>query len=269
MGRLISLGDSFAALSTEPRSYLSRLAFQFDLEPYQPNPAVGASSLDHLFMQQWKSIEKDLRHGDRIIVTLTNPDRTFFFRENHLLSMPSCADDDWMSQRMEIGYRWTHEQKEAFRQYYTYLHSDERNLSWLESWLYQLDSVCRDLGTVAIVLDCFDIVTGTKSIDSSMHKHIKRGIGGLNTISMGEIADDATMRYIVRHVDPRLNHMMLRNHQALADKITQAWQGQELDLRHGFHLGCFNVTDIYDRSWFQENVGNGFIDYEWLVKKGR
>lgn len=267
MSKIVSIGDSFASISIDQRSYIQLLAARIGADVYQHSPAVGASSLDHMFMEQWPAAIRALGSGDVLLVSLTNPDRTFFFRDDHMLSMPSCADDGWMSNRPYVSYVWSTDEKEAFKSYYMHLHDDKRNLSWLHSWFYYLDCVCSQVGVRAIVMDCFGGQNGTASIPTSDMRTVIRSIGSLSDISTAEVANDQTSRYLSIHVDPRINHMMLWNHDVMASKIYDALHGAPLDLTTGFRNGCFNISLVNDPVWFSEHIGNGHIDRSWILER--
>lgn len=272
-GRLVNLGDSFFQYHDNPRSYLTVVANHFGVESYPVELARGASSLDHMFLYQWKLARDGLSSNDRVVIGLTSPIRTYFFEDNHKLCMPACVDDDcpWVSDPSLAGglWMWSPQQKEAFRQYYGYLHRDDHNLGWLESWLYELNHACAMLGIKAIVIDSFGDQLGTKKVDSSMHANIIRSTGSLDDISRGEHANAYAMEFISKRTDPRMNHMMLRNHDVLSHKIELAWESGELDLTTGFHKGCFDISLARSREWFEENIGfSSMLSMEHLWDRG-
>lgn len=250
--RLINLGDSFAQLYRDERSYLRLVMSRLGMEAYPAELALGASSLDHLFMKQWETVKDDLREGDRIIVCLTSPDRTFFFKDNHKYCMLYCADPScpWQVDESTV-WTWSPQQREAFIQYYMHLHDDERNLRWLDSWFYQLDRRCAEIGTKAIVIDCFGSDGGTAAVPSTNHGNIIRAKGQMISVSGDEMVTDDWNNYL----DIRLNHMMLCNHAILAEKIIAAYDTGALDLTTGFKVKCFSKKDAARKSWLEENVG--------------
>lgn len=264
MPSLVSIGDSFVDIARDARSFPRLLAAGLGLQLSERNPAAGASSLDHLFMRQWPAALGMLSHGDTLLIGLTNPDRTFFFPMDHMLSMPACVDDGWMEDRPHKPYRWSSEEKEALGLYYRHLHSDARNLEWLRSWFHYVDSTCSRLGIRALVLDCFDATAGVQHPPSG---NIIRAIGSLSQVSRSEIRGQRTADYLARHVDPRINHMTLANHRILATKLLDAMREHTLDLREGFVTGCFDVSLIREQEWFAENIGDGHIDRRWAIER--
>lgn len=264
------MGDSFSQVFDEPRSYLHTVCRELGLGMHPGVFALGASSLDHLFMKQWMDVRDDLRPGDHIIVTLTNPDRTYFFEKNYKLSMASCTDTEfsvpWM--RNSVDWEWSDDQRDALARYYLHLHDRRRNLLWLESWLYQLDSTCRSLGTKAIVIDCFPDPDGTVSVKTDGHANIIRAFGSMSSISVAEYGDDEIVNFMNRNYDMRMNHMLIRNHAVLAEKLVSAWGSGNLDLTSGFHERCFRLSDAAKESWFDENCGNGGVYRDQFKKMG-
>ena len=285
MPTLWVLGGSFAVPYPSASNYIHILSRGLGLEI--SSYSMGGSSIPHMCMEQWPQIRDHIGCGDVVLVALTAPHRTYFLSGHPTISaLSDLHNHTTIMSSDDIPT----EEKSTLINYYTYLHRDPLNLSWLRSWFYELNHVCIERGVVAIVLDgahhsdlhtidddwsvvrsIWHMVTSTfknkldsfdtdrygntGDVDSSACQSIIRGHGHLYGVSREEHVDRASCIWLEEHGDFRMNHLGIVNHKVLADKITASIKdGAMLDLTTGFHTRYIDKQYFKSVGWLQQHT---------------
>ena len=259
MPTLWVLGSSFAVAHRSDDNYIYMVAEGLGLE--LAGYALGGSSIPYMCIQQWPKIRDRIGNGDIVLVALATPQRTYFISEYPTISSLSDISPSATQSMRRKSDNISKEEKSAIFDYYLYLHSDLLNLSWLQSWFYELNHVCIERGAAAVVLDGKasdadgDKFGNTTDIDSSACRSIIRGYGHLYDISQAEAVDTASAQWLIEHDDFRMNHIGIQNHKVLANKIISSVRdGVQLDLTTGFYTKYIDQKYFKSVDWLQQHT---------------
>lgn len=288
MPTLWVLGGSFAVVHHSNDCYTHMVAAGLGLEV--AGYALGGSSIPYMCIEQWPQIRDRISNGDIVLVALAAPDRTYFLSAHPKISALSAVQNSAVAtvhdQKLDSISK---EEKSAIIDYYLHLHRDQLNLSWLQSWFYELNHVCIERGATAVVLDGEhqpDVIvddnewsfahvisravaafTGdttdidankygnTGDVNSKTCQSIIRGHGHLYRISRAETVDKASLDWLEDREDFRMNHMGIANHKVLADKIIHSIKsGAQLDLTTGFYTRYIDKQHFKSVDWLRQHT---------------
>jgi hypothetical protein len=289
MPTLWVLGGSFAVVHHSGDCYTHMVAAGLGLEV--AGYALGGSSIPYMCIEQWSRIRDLISNGDIVLVALTSPSRTYFLETHPTISAVSEINNNAAVRLFDQKLNdISKEEKAAIIDYYLHLHRDQLNLSWLQSWCYELNHVCIERSAVAVVLDGVhydDVIEpnesksvvqsigralsstfggnttaiddkkcgNTQDVDTGSCSSIIRGYGHLRRISRAETVDTATLNWLEDHGDFRMNHMGLANHKVLADKIIHSVKsGAQLDLNTGFYTRYIDQKYFKSVDWLQQHT---------------
>jgi len=248
MARLFIVGDSFSSVEdtrhgvqgiTENNCWTKILADKLNVEKIFNNSLLGSNQDFAWFsLHNWLT---DIRPDDYMLVLLTHPGRYWFFQERPCLSKIDLLP----GLESEIG----HARCQAARDYVRYIQRPQLDGQWLLDklgWLaytqhlYNLKHV--------LVVQAFDQYV---DLDGKF-PHLNISKGNLNDhISIEEVGYGATNEEYLSVIalrDPRYNHMCLRNHKILAERIHHSLTtNSTLDLTSlDFHKGFLSKDAIAD-----------------------
>lgn len=262
MNKLFVFGDSYSERFPDQRTYVNLLCQHYSLE--LENYSKGGGSLAHL-VDAWNQNCNKITKGDKVIVTLTSIDRTRFFPQyEHVTQYTQLIHlkAEWIDKDKQLI---TREERDAFEKYYAYLHQPRQVALWLKSWLFWLGEICRRNDIVPIVMDCFEQTMAL--LDTSDVPNIIRSNGSLlESISNREMIVnrfwDACQPVGIHFYDPRLNHMVLENHQIMFNKIVDCWENKNLilDVKQGFKQNVLDMSCMYDGSNLLDKFGQSGDD---------
>jgi hypothetical protein len=238
--RLILVGDSFSVDPMEQEDKTMTWA-------RETAERLGLSLMNlsqHGVAQDW--CFQQLRTGfhaldsitaqDRIIVVLTHPNR-FWFLEKH----PNLSNSHIIGMEQYVSK----EQNRAIQGFFQHIQRPELDtlhmvmrLGWLAGHIVRLKF------PQVLVIRAF----GMNVQEAELYKELSWAQGTLFDIQADEfqILETTTYDYF-RGVDCRYNHLSLRNHKIMANKVVDYFENNvPLDLSTGFHKGFIEPKSKLD-----------------------
>lgn len=234
MSRLFVIGDSFAASPPKGDNTLSwtrliveKLHLHYGKEFTLINNSLIGSSQDWMWthLQGW--LHYEMTPEDYLVICLTHPSRVWFLERMPEMTNANIIDlDKWVSK----------EEAKAIELYIRYMQRPMIDLMNVNNRLaYVAYQVQRKGLKKPILIKCFDqdldqgnefpelkIANGSLMSDVQYHEFVNPEAEHSNNFWHG--------------IDPRYNHMLLRNHEILAEKIVQDFiNNSGVDLTTGFH----------------------------------
>lgn len=252
MSRLFVIGDSFSVSPPKddktknwPRLLTEKLYQHTGRDITLINSSMIGSSQDWCWthLQIW--LHYEMTSEDRLVVCLTHPSRVWFLERLPEMSNANVIDlDKWV----------TKEEAKAIELYIRYIQRPHIDLMNVNNRLAYLAYQVQRRGLQKpIVVKCFD-----------------------QTLDQGEefpellIADGILMEDIQYHeferpeeveskfwqgIDARYNHICLRNHEILAERLLQSFiTGKPADLKNGFHKGMLKEGILDDEEFCRKEM---------------
>ncbi len=236
MSRLFVIGDSFSASPPKgdetknwPRLIAEKLYRHTGNETTLINSSLVGSSQDWIWthLQIWLNYE--MTEDDYLIICLTHPSRVWFLERMPEMSNANVIDLD----------RWvTKEEAKAIELYIRYIQRPAIDLMNVNNRLAYVAYQTQRRGLKKpIIVKCFN-----QDLDQAVEFPellIADGIL-MEDIQYHEFEnpkEEEDMRFW-RGIDARYNHMCLRNHEVLAERLFQSLiTGEPADIKTGFHKG--------------------------------
>jgi len=198
-------------------------------------------TLEHIYYN-FNNIRNKLHPNDIIIITVTNVDRRWFWRNTPLKIL--FLDD--IEQHAVTNYKELHDLQEI---YFT-------------NFLYNLNHITKKLNLHTIVLPCFldgeELVNSIKDNFDAIHF----GNIALGTASGNEFKKDLDFTELFN--DDRVNHFCRDNHIILSNKIIDNIQTKTpIDLTTGFK------QHFYDNNISQDQLFDGIMPRLMRIKINR
>lgn len=251
-------GDSFANLVADSnervwqRQLIRRLCQHYDRELMLHVLGLPGSSQDWA-AEQFVLAEKDIQPDDHVIFVATSPSRYWYFKDKPSLSNWNIVDFDEVCNR---------EQAQAVELYIKHIQRLELDILQCASRMALIAyETRRHLRNPVMVLPVSLMTAGPAD-------HYKDDLiwaqGCLSEVQWNEYHDpiEASRRSqknipgYFEGVDCRYNHLCLRNHDILAEKLFHTMiHGEPLDLTQGFHQHIVRV-DWYEDTEFVESELN-------------
>lgn len=197
-----TFGDSFSRhFKFLPDTWVERVASTLDQKVKSFSKPV--TSLEYAF-DAFNRSRKYINENDVIIVTLTNIDRRWFFK-----NIP-----------LRVALQYEGEELRAYQQYTKYLTNFDIQKTYLLNFLYNLNAFSKNKHTIVMG----NFMEYEKYLDSVSKDlpNIHVAKGPLSFVSdrewKREIIEHAPIEWFMKF-DRRLNHLSRRNHLLLADKI--------------------------------------------------
>lgn len=201
----------------------------------------------------WHSLQTSCdtwQPGDRIIITLTDTFRTWFWKDKphfsgiHLTNLSAMAG---ASERDKIA---------AMQQYYRYLQQEHLLVESMISRLGWLSARAGITGNPVMILRCFEDFSNQFFSDiSAPFDNITVFQGALaQDVSLLEI--EPTIRDWVYCCDPRANHMIRDNHSKLVDLLISVMQGSaDADLLSvAWDREVITEPNLRDPQWASQQI---------------
>lgn len=247
--KLWIFGDSFSAQdpnydphSVWTRDLAHRLADHLG-EPVQlRNNSLVGSAQDWMFTEYVKAVPQ-IASKDYVIILLTSASRYWYFENQPSLSNWNILDFD---------AQVTKEQARAVELYIKHiqrLHLDCISLLGRLSFI-AYETQCRGLRR-PLIIKAFDQDLGP----ADYFKELNIANGTLTKIQFGEYKNQELVSKMFEQGQPgyfkgadcRFNHLCLRNHSILSEKLLQSLLTDQLcDLTEGFH------REIIDQEWYKD-----------------
>jgi hypothetical protein len=258
MGRLFITGDSFsvADVSNDIKLWSHRTAEKLGLTLI--NNSMHGASQDWAWMciDNWlPNMTKD----DQLVVILTHPAREWYFEDK-----PHITNFNIIDLEDQVG----NERVQAMVSYAKHIQRLPRDIARVEqrlAWL-SLELSIRDLNPT-LIIKAFDQDIGR----SQRYQNLKWANGTLNRVQINEfkIPDVDNINNIWRGIDTRYNHMILDNHEILADKIVDYFtQGNAIDLNNGFIESILDENSMDDKIWTNQQLDPVYVE-KWRSDESR
>lgn len=239
MNKLYIVGDSFSADSS-PNTWPWECAQKLNLE--LKNLSMIGSSQDYAWHHLEQIIPK-MTAGDRLIVVLTHPGRVWYFQDRPYISNINLIDlDDHVDK----------EAANAIKLYVQHIQRDEidsihlnHRLAWL-CWHTSLKKLAKPLCLVAMP----QMVTDLANV-----QNLSISKGALSNVQNDELVTSENMDDLWRGVDSRYNHLCIRNHKVLTEKIISFFNfGLVVDLEQGFYKHFLDVHSLSDPDFIKAEL---------------
>ena len=222
MTSLWLFGDSFSAPHhPQSRAWYDQAAL--DQGMAVENHSLPGTAQDYTIRSVITALDQ-IQPGDRVIITLTHPNRFWYSLEH-----PSLSNHHIIALKDQLG----REHYQAIEYYRRYIQRPDLDLQWQAQRMAWLSVQVQRLGLAPIlILQCFP---GPR-LDCEA-PGLQWAQGDLFTLSQNEFKDEDPQADRIFHgIDARYNHLSGRNHDILADRISM-WleHGTEVDLTKGYH----------------------------------
>lgn len=247
MSTLYIVGDSFSAAEKEGRdqekTWWYRLAQKLNCDGFMNWSMIGSSQEYAWYMLQLQMDQ--IKSDDYILITATHPSRRWWVTED-----PTLGKIEMLKEASHIDTSIT-ETAMLWERYIQRPQLDSiavlQRIGWLSAIAHK-----RKWRSPLIIFAFDQLVPGYQEFDN-----IKFSKGSLTeNISIHEVPGGHTndaYNKLLKGLDPRYNHLCLRNHDVLLNKVYDTFvNDKELDLTTGFELGiltdkCFQDTDFISK----------------------
>jgi hypothetical protein len=192
-------------------AYTSLIAKEFNTTHL--NFGLASSSLEYTF-HQFEQQRNNLVEGDIVIITLSLPDKTFFFHDRPALSHLWSFETE----------QHTVEEKNALEIYYKQLHNSKNIVVNLLNFLHSVQEVTKRKGLKTVVFKTF-INEFDSEINNERYPDLIVANGSLWEFMKLEISQVTLLSYLNTNKfvnDSRLFHFSEPNHKIIADSIISA-----------------------------------------------
>lgn len=250
-----TFGDSFSKHFKKSKhfnnlsdTWIERISHKLD------QPVISNSkpllTLEHTF-ENFNNMRKEIKENDVVIITITNIDRRWFFRDHPL----------------KVLYLNTIEQKAVNN----CSHLDnllETQETYIINFLYNLNTITRKLNLHTIVLPSFyDAEVLLNKIKLNFNDLHFSDIS-LGTVSYNEFLEGYSLPDFGK--DPRVNHLTKNNHIILSHKILENIQNKKLiELTSGFENNFIDQNLLNDPFFKKEQLFDEIMSRIQRIKINR
>lgn len=256
MSKLFVYGDSWVYAYNEDRAWPNQLAKHLKLECVNRGyPGLGILQT----FEQWQ--QDDIRPGDQIVVVLTSPDRSYFFKELPWFSQlvnATVENDSRFDNVDKSTFKKIKSLKNSFIDYHTNLHNPDHMVWFIKCWLFWLDAQSKELGTRTIVIPAF-----SECLPALNHQWSNLIVmpSPLGPVSLNEVNSAKYNETFFGSLDPRANHITFSNHEILLKKIINAMEtGLFLDSDKGWVEKLVTKENLYSPEWCYKNFSSAKFD---------
>lgn len=215
------------------------------------NHSLRGASPDWIIRQYLTALAQ-IDRQDFVIVLFTNPNRFWFYEDQPDLTNPSILD---------FSEHRPREQAQAAISYFRYLQRPELDLQWTYYRAVVVSHETQRLGLrKPLLIQCFDqSLSAAESFDT-----VTWAQGTLTALQFAEYRDpelvlgeiQSTGRDpVFRGTDCRYNHLCLKNHTILADRLAAYFLEDRVpDLTQGFHTGFLGSDWIKDPEFCEDQL---------------
>lgn len=200
----------------------------------------------------WDFINREklnISSNDQLIVVLTDPARFWYFEE-----IPSLTNSHVLDFSGLVENKNRTQAASNYIQYIQRPSLDTQMMAHRLGWLNNLATL--KSWKKPIILVAFDMYLP----DLSDFNNLVFSDGCLRSIDQREHTED----FKLKTIDVRYNHLCLRNHSVLANKLYNTIINNEnLDLHTGFHTHILSNNSMEDPKFIETDLS------PWLVKKSK
>ncbi len=237
MNNLWIFGDSFSVGRQDikkGKTISYKLWYEFvaqNLEcEYYHNYAQWGVSNEYI-INEFMSRKQEYKEGDFIIIQLTDVSRQWFFPDH-----PDLAN---IHHVIDMSEHLPKEKYKAIESYLKYLDNDP--IKYMKYTLY----------CMAINYQAITDLSKCKILIIPGFNNIPTVNGTLLSVCNGEFVDDDSLHkwYSKHRFDPRPNHLSIKNHEILGNKVSYYFlNGGYLDLINDFEKGFLSVANQHNYS---------------------
>ena len=244
---LYTFGDSFIKTFENPPEWVYPTLIATEFNTVENRFGKSSSSLEYTF-HQFEEQRNNFVEGDIIIITLSLPDKTFYFHDRPSLShVWSCETEEH-----------TLEEKFAMEIYYRHLHVPKNIRINLLNFLHSVQEVTERKKLHTVILKSL-----FKDVDNIINKERFPSLHIVNDYLWDkmreEISDSTLTMYldISKFVnDARDLHFLEPNHRIIANSIISAIKyGTEINLENVLLKNIFN-WDLYWETYNSKYLSN-------------
>jgi hypothetical protein len=217
MSKLFVYGDSWVYAYNEDRAWTNQLAKSLNLTcVVRGFPGLG-------ILQTFELWQHDtIQPGDQIVIVLTSPDRSYFFKELPWFSqlVNATVKNDYRFDNVDPAVSQKIKNvKNTFIDYHVSLHNPEHIIWFIKCWMFWLDNQSKELGTQTIIIPAFNECL--TALDQQWDNLLIMPTA-LGPVSLNEVNSEKYQETFFGSLDPRANHLTFSNHVILVEKIINA-----------------------------------------------
>jgi hypothetical protein len=238
-------GDSYAdtSLFDHDRVWINQLAKKLNYK--LKNLSMLGCSQDFP-CQMLADHASDISQDDQIIIVSTSPGRFWFFEDLPEITNPNVIFTNTKNTEKLLGK----DRARVAEMYFKYLQRPQLDIlhSTLRlGWLNHM-AVTHGWKPPLIIFGFFQF-----TLSCSKYPNLILSNGNLtDNISEPEVEPNG---HLFKGSDPRYNHLCLRNHDVLSNKIYNTLvDNQSLDLTQGFHAKLISKKSLHDNEWANEEL---------------
>ena len=264
MPRLYIVGDSFTAAEKQGRdqekTWWYRLAQKLGCNGFTNFSAIGSAQEHAWYMLQVQLPE--IKSDDYLLIVATHPARRWWVTDDPTLGKVEFLNDvDHIDPNIaKTAAMW---ERYVQRPQLDSIATLQR-LGWLSAIAQQ-----RGWRPPLVIFGFDQMIPGYDEF-----KNIKFSKGSLTeNIATTEVPGGHTnnaYNSLIQGVDPRYNHLCLRNHEVLLNKVYETFVNDaELDLTTGFELGILTVDSLEDPDFISKELDSVKIEQRKSTIKTR
>lgn len=264
--KLWIFGDSFASIENideSSRKNAWQVAVARSLRTELNCCAIIGTDQDYCMLAfRNHLLEGNIMPEDYVVFTMTHPDRFFFYDQ-----FPDTTNANLIDAVVASGMSGS--QFDAVLGYFKHLIDFKELLNIVTVRLSWLNQVIGRYGLRRPLM-----LIAASGADYSWHANtftdLRFSKGSLYDVQCNEwikSQDDRVTLANWHGLDFRFNHLCLRNHQVLSEKITKHFKDdQAVDLTEGFHSGFLYFDSYRDRDFIDLELSQSNIDY-WKIQR--
>lgn len=262
MSRLYIVGDSFSSAEPKGRdqekTWWFQLAQKLQCKGFTNWSMIGSSQEYAWYMLQLQLDQ--ITSDDYLLIVATHPSRRWW-----VIDDPTLGKVEFLQDADHIDPNIT-KAAELWQRYVQTPQLDSiavlHRLGWLSAIVES-----KGLRKPLVIFGFDQLVPGYDEF-----KNIKYSKGSLTeNVGTPEVPGGHTndaYNKLIQGVDPRYNHMCLRNHKIMLDKTFKAFTtDQDLDLTTGFELGILTAESINDNKFIEKELDLEKIQHRSSIKK--
>lgn len=247
MSKLFVLGDSYAALheghidkSILPESTQWSYLLSQKLNMELANYGVGGSSVEYAIDRFYKKVLPKIKKDDVLVFCKTFYLRKFLNKDKPTFSMLPVIESLYNSELLSAkDYAF-------YARYFTDVVRSEVESFHALNFINSLAYYVYKYGFKVVVINCFPNTPEEEGFETPKNIIVSKGC--LSLITRYEFKDPkiSDKKIPADRMDPRRNHMNVKNHVILVDKIYNSIQNNTipLDLDDGFEKNLYSVEEL-------------------------
>lgn len=216
----------------------------------------GGASLDYAY-HTYNENTNNIKSGDVVIITLTELNRRWFWKDNPELGCVHSIkiDDGWKAH--------------AYKLYELYLNNKELPKVYLKLFLSELNMMSVHKGVHVILLPCFYEVNEYVNKIKEEYANLHIANETMLTVSMNEFKVSMKnhpdiQQFLIK--DARVTHLIKSNHAILANKLLDNIKNKTpIDLTKGFIQDTLDLDIMKDIEYSERELFNAHLySYTWF-----